>query len=557
MEIEGAEAGKTATPSNDKLSSVNAHVLACVLKGSTVEFLILVVSCYFPNTGAARRKILKLTSEDQKGDGVAETLTSLLSLSAFLQSLFIRSYPEYEKTILAMSYRPRLVKVILGDYMNLTNQVVGSLSRRHDKTLKLLNLDEWRVVADASLMAVVDNFPLLNDLVVSKCALTDYSLAALSYPVQVSLQVFFLPDWSTISNKNVASFAFIFVATKELCQQGYLETGFMIELRVPQSSLYIFEEFKTGLFDYFIVIDASKSEGLVYELKKEPDNEELGSRDKENFIKTIIVSSLKLKSESATPTCLLEGETTCAKVCYGEFAPVEICYNGELSYKLEPITKHRPEAFYKENDLFSRKVAALLHNILRFLSYEAFHNCQEEFLEHCSKGTKVLSEGGYDKIFHQTFEADLEEQLQNSFACYLSISAGPVMEVLYLSTAKLAFCSDNPLSYKTEDKTEWSYYKRRYKHTHCKSCESDIASTYIDTNTQPRNSVYNNIDFSHPDWKVNAIDCVKGLQSLRILHKVILQAKNSMDTSITMIELLIISLQPLLVLSELIPIVHG
>ncbi|KAJ8551642.1 hypothetical protein K7X08_021657 [Anisodus acutangulus] len=267
-----------------------------------------------------------------------------------------------------MSYRPGLIKVILGDRLNLPNEVVGSLTRRHDKTLKLLNLDEWRVVADASLMAVADNFPLLNDLVVSKCALTYYSLAALSYAVQVSLQVFFLPDCSTVSNKNVASFAFIFVATKELCQQGYLETGFMIELRVPQSSPYILEEFKADLFDYFIVIDASKSEGSVYELKKEPDKEEL--------VKT------------------------------------------------------------------SPSIAdAALGRIVQ--------------------GTKVLSEGGYDKIFRQTFEADLEEQLQNSFACYLSISAGPVMEVLYLSTAKLAFCSDNPLSYKTEDKTEWSYYKER------------------------------------------------------------------------------------------------
>lgn len=74
-------------------------------------------------------------------------------------------------------------------------------------------------------------------------------------------------------------------------------------------------------------------------------------------------------------------------------------------------------------------------------------------------GTKVLAEGGYDKIFRQTFEVDPEEQLQNSFACYLSTSAGPVMGMLYLSTAKLAFCSDNPLPYTTENKTEWSYYK--------------------------------------------------------------------------------------------------
>ncbi|CAA7401612.1 unnamed protein product [Spirodela intermedia] len=76
-----------------------------------------------------------------------------------------------------------------------------------------------------------------------------------------------------------------------------------------------------------------------------------------------------------------------------------------------------------------------------------------------AQGTKVLAEGGYEKIFRQTFETLPEEQLKNSYACYLSTSAGPVMGILYLSSAKLAFCSDTPLSYKVEDKTEWSYYK--------------------------------------------------------------------------------------------------
>ncbi|KAI3442812.1 GRAM domain-containing protein [Psidium guajava] len=76
-----------------------------------------------------------------------------------------------------------------------------------------------------------------------------------------------------------------------------------------------------------------------------------------------------------------------------------------------------------------------------------------------AQGTKVLAEGGYEKIFQATFETVPEEQLLKSFACYLSTSAGPVMGTLYLSTAKLAFCSDNPLSYKSGDQTEYSYYK--------------------------------------------------------------------------------------------------
>ncbi|GAA0157418.1 hypothetical protein LIER_14688 [Lithospermum erythrorhizon] len=76
-----------------------------------------------------------------------------------------------------------------------------------------------------------------------------------------------------------------------------------------------------------------------------------------------------------------------------------------------------------------------------------------------AQGTKVFAEGGYEKVFRQTFETATEEKLIDSFACYLSTSAGPVMGTLYVSTAKLAYCSDSPLSYKADDKTEWSYYK--------------------------------------------------------------------------------------------------
>ncbi|XP_035832781.1 GEM-like protein 1 [Helianthus annuus] len=80
-----------------------------------------------------------------------------------------------------------------------------------------------------------------------------------------------------------------------------------------------------------------------------------------------------------------------------------------------------------------------------------------------AQGTKVLAEGGYDKIFRTTFQTIPEERLLKSYACYLSTSAGPVMGLLYISTAKLAFCSDNPLPYKVGDEKKWSYYKEDAK----------------------------------------------------------------------------------------------
>ncbi|KAJ0791540.1 putative GEM-like protein [Helianthus annuus] len=75
-----------------------------------------------------------------------------------------------------------------------------------------------------------------------------------------------------------------------------------------------------------------------------------------------------------------------------------------------------------------------------------------------AQGTKVLAEGGYDKIFRRAFQTTLEERLLKSYACYLSTSAGPIMGLLYISTAKLAFCSDNPHPYKVGDEKKWSYY---------------------------------------------------------------------------------------------------
>lgn len=83
----------------------------------------------------------------------------------------------------------------------------------------------------------------------------------------------------------------------------------------------------------------------------------------------------------------------------------------------------------------------------------------EAALGRIAQGTKVLAEGGYEKIFQQAFETVPGEQLLTSYACYLSTSAGPVMGILYISTEKIAYCSDNPISYKSDSRTEWSYYK--------------------------------------------------------------------------------------------------
>ncbi|KAG4980537.1 hypothetical protein JHK82_033779 [Glycine max] len=59
------------------------------------------------------------------------------------------------------------------------------------------------------------------------------------------------------------------------------------------------------------------------------------------------------------------------------------------------------------------------------------------------QGTKVLTSGGLDKLFQQTFRGFPREKLLQPCACYISTNSGPLVETLYISTKRLEFCSDS------------------------------------------------------------------------------------------------------------------
>ncbi|KAE8698362.1 EIN3-binding F-box protein 2 [Hibiscus syriacus] len=96
-----------------------------------------------------------------------------------------------------------LVKVNLSGCLNLTDEVVLALTRLHGGTLKLLNLDGCRRITDASLVAIADNCVFLSDLEVSRSAVTDSGVAALSYAEQLNLQVLSFLGCSGVSNKSL------------------------------------------------------------------------------------------------------------------------------------------------------------------------------------------------------------------------------------------------------------------------------------------------------------------------------------------------------------------
>ncbi|XP_062203945.1 GEM-like protein 5 [Phragmites australis] len=107
---------------------------------------------------------------------------------------------------------------------------------------------------------------------------------------------------------------------------------------------------------------------------------------------------------------------------------------------------------------WSRKAEELASNI--WLNLKTAPSISDAAMGKLSLGAKALTEGGFDKLYKQTFSPNPEEHLKKTFACYLSTATGPVAGTLYLTDMNVAFCSDRPLSFTAPSgQIAWSYYK--------------------------------------------------------------------------------------------------
>ncbi|KAH9329336.1 hypothetical protein KI387_001444 [Taxus chinensis] len=126
-------------------------------------------------------------------------------------------------------------------------------------------------------------------------------------------------------------------------------------------------------------------------------------------------------------------------------------------------------------------------------------------------GAKALSRGGFKPLFKHTFRVESEEKLQKTYACYLFTSTGPVAGTLYISTIKIAFCSDRPLSFIFPSREKgWAYYRvaiplAKVKAVNPSSNRDDPAKKYIQVVTED----------DHEFWFLGFIKYQKALNNLR------------------------------------------
>ncbi|KAK1387236.1 GRAM domain-containing protein [Heracleum sosnowskyi] len=64
-------------------------------------------------------------------------------------------------------------------------------------------------------------------------------------------------------------------------------------------------------------------------------------------------------------------------------------------------------------------------------------------------GAKILQVGSVKKVFRQNFSVSEGEMLINASQCYLSTTAGPIAGLLFISTDRIAFCSERSIKVTT------------------------------------------------------------------------------------------------------------
>ncbi|CAH2044171.1 unnamed protein product [Thlaspi arvense] len=62
-----------------------------------------------------------------------------------------------------------------------------------------------------------------------------------------------------------------------------------------------------------------------------------------------------------------------------------------------------------------------------------------------SLGARIVQMGGLEKIYQKLFRVCDEEKLYKAYQCYLSTTAGPIAGLLFISSKKIAFCSERSI----------------------------------------------------------------------------------------------------------------
>ena len=82
-----------------------------------------------------------------------------------------------------------------------------------------------------------------------------------------------------------------------------------------------------------------------------------------------------------------------------------------------------------------------------------------------SLGARILQVGGVKRVFKQIFGVEEGEKLLKASQCYLSTTGGPIAGLLFISSQRIAFCSDRSIKFSSPNgELIRIHYKVGYSH---------------------------------------------------------------------------------------------
>ncbi|XP_057424451.1 GEM-like protein 4 [Lotus japonicus] len=104
--------------------------------------------------------------------------------------------------------------------------------------------------------------------------------------------------------------------------------------------------------------------------------------------------------------------------------------------------------FYSIKNNTGRKEHNLSQSVQEHVRVGA--NISETIKRKLSLGALIVQVGGVEKVFNQNFSVKEGEKLLKVSQCYLSTTSGPLAGLLFISTEKVAFCSERSLKVFTQ-----------------------------------------------------------------------------------------------------------
>ncbi|KAI4328569.1 hypothetical protein L6164_020910 [Bauhinia variegata] len=139
----------------------------------------------------------------------------------------------------------------------------------------------------------------------------------------------------------------------------------------------------------------------------------------------------------------------------------------EASFLKDPITsaayqvektsnKYLPDSAGQYNNYITKSKQNRVNSVFTMRNTDSFANRVREHVRlgqkitdtvkgKLSMGARILQVGGVEKVFKELFSVREGEKLLKTFQCYLSTTSGPIAGLLFISTHKVAFCSERSI----------------------------------------------------------------------------------------------------------------